>query len=766
MRRLPFLVGALLLSSSALAAVPFFDVPADENAANIELLYAHGIVNGYPDGSFRPDWPMNRAEFLKVVTLAAFGEAPQTGAIYRCFADFTGDEQWYWTYACRAKEKGLITGYPDGTFLGAKFVTMAEALKMSFAAWEIVLPNYVREPDNWYDPYMDTASYMDVFAELPQVPSHVMSRSEVAALLLSLDRPIKTVAGSPGSDDIPSLELTEAPLCGNGIEEEDEECDDGNVENGDGCSERCLVVVEPVRHAALKIEQRPTPTSGSAAGSIGLPLITLDATAGRQDVSLTGLIFAAEAGDLADGQNYRILTDRDGDGVFEKVVALGKVAGEEVVFSGFAVAVPDGVTIPLQVRADLRSNVTESELALRFATENPRYAEAVGALDSRDLTGIQTDDEECTENFCWIAVVTIDPQTIAISGVGNLYVTADTQPIPSRILLLGTKTDAILGMRFRAAQEDIIVTSIALSGGTNSVALIELFQKGDPRTIAVLRTTACETPTAGLFCAQSRDGVFTVAKDTEAVLFARIVLLADTDGGRSGENITLALSPVTGTSNAIEARGKLSGKRLLQNNGNAAENGEVFIGRKTAGANLIVTGSENDVAAALIISIENTNPDPDGTPVPAGTAPIAQFRFSVGDNISDGGATVRKLVFDVSAVNVQIPVGSYALYNTLDASVTHPCTGNMTTGSITVTCSGLGSSGISTAIDAGGFTDLALKARPVYPEEPSAMTLQVGLSPLSDRTRPGVVEWHDGEGDFSWVDIGIPQVRSTLYRTP
>ncbi len=36
-------------------------------------------------------------------------------------------------------------------------------------------------------------------------------------------------------------DFVEEPVCGNGVVEEGEECDDGNTENGDGCSSSCLI---------------------------------------------------------------------------------------------------------------------------------------------------------------------------------------------------------------------------------------------------------------------------------------------------------------------------------------------------------------------------------------------------------------------------------------------------------------------------------------------------------------------------------------------
>jgi thimet oligopeptidase len=70
-------------------------------------------VQGYEDGTYRPNQNVNRAEFLKVLMTAA-GKVSIGDAGSFCFKDFKGTEQWYWMYACLAKSSGVINGYDDG----------------------------------------------------------------------------------------------------------------------------------------------------------------------------------------------------------------------------------------------------------------------------------------------------------------------------------------------------------------------------------------------------------------------------------------------------------------------------------------------------------------------------------------------------------------------------------------------------------------------------------------------------------------------------
>ncbi len=76
---------------------------------------------------YKPDKEINRAEFLKLI-MESSGEANHEN-YESCFSDIKPDE-WYETYVCQAKEEGFINGYPDGTFKPEETINEAEALKM------------------------------------------------------------------------------------------------------------------------------------------------------------------------------------------------------------------------------------------------------------------------------------------------------------------------------------------------------------------------------------------------------------------------------------------------------------------------------------------------------------------------------------------------------------------------------------------------------------------------------------------------------------
>lgn len=90
----------------------------------ISTLSNMGIICGYPDGSFRPDAPITRAELTKIA--ASFFSDPRVATTYDGrFSDVHGAE-WYISYLMTALEEGLIEGYPDGSFRPNRPITRAE----------------------------------------------------------------------------------------------------------------------------------------------------------------------------------------------------------------------------------------------------------------------------------------------------------------------------------------------------------------------------------------------------------------------------------------------------------------------------------------------------------------------------------------------------------------------------------------------------------------------------------------------------------------
>lgn len=96
----------------------------------IQTLKDKGIVEGYEDGTFKPTAYINRAEFLKIV-LESRGKDTEGSD---CFPDVSS--QWFASYICTAQEEGIVNGYPDGFFKPERSISFAEAAKILSLAYE------------------------------------------------------------------------------------------------------------------------------------------------------------------------------------------------------------------------------------------------------------------------------------------------------------------------------------------------------------------------------------------------------------------------------------------------------------------------------------------------------------------------------------------------------------------------------------------------------------------------------------------------------
>ncbi|MFO0781093.1 MAG: S-layer homology domain-containing protein [Candidatus Gracilibacteria bacterium] len=139
----------------------FKDVPSDHvHAKAIAFLKEHHALNGYPDGTFKPENFVTRAELLKLMFEAQ--KVYPSPAVYRaCFKD--AKDEWYAPYVCYAKAKGLVNGYGDGTYGPGNTVAAVEALKVVLMDFHVALVDAspvdgVELPaDAWFRQYVWTA---------------------------------------------------------------------------------------------------------------------------------------------------------------------------------------------------------------------------------------------------------------------------------------------------------------------------------------------------------------------------------------------------------------------------------------------------------------------------------------------------------------------------------------------------------------------------------------------------------------------------------
>ncbi|MCD1261192.1 S-layer homology domain-containing protein [Paenibacillus athensensis] len=102
--------------------IAYSDVPAGHwAAAAISKATTMKLMSGYPDGTFGPDRPITRAEMASLVSLLATANSDGAG-----FSDIAG--HWAQAAILKAQGAGLIEGYPDGSFQPEQAITRAEAV--------------------------------------------------------------------------------------------------------------------------------------------------------------------------------------------------------------------------------------------------------------------------------------------------------------------------------------------------------------------------------------------------------------------------------------------------------------------------------------------------------------------------------------------------------------------------------------------------------------------------------------------------------------
>jgi len=102
---------------------PFTDVSDGEwYAEPVTYLASIDIIKGYPDGTFKPDKPITRAEFATMIS----GFDNLVPADGNKFDDVVG--HWAADFINSAAEKGWVTGYPEGDFMPENEIIRSEVV--------------------------------------------------------------------------------------------------------------------------------------------------------------------------------------------------------------------------------------------------------------------------------------------------------------------------------------------------------------------------------------------------------------------------------------------------------------------------------------------------------------------------------------------------------------------------------------------------------------------------------------------------------------
>ncbi|CAK4869397.1 unnamed protein product [Aphanomyces euteiches] len=153
---------------------------------------AQGLIDGYPDGTFHPDSPVSRAEFALMLK-RALAWTDGTGLF---FEDKAGIPAWASGAVSAAVQAGVINGYPDHTFRPNASINRVETVVMIAKAAGLQASSApdTAFADNdaiakWALPYVDAASEAGIIRGQdgnkfnPLLPT---TRAEAVVLLLRL----------------------------------------------------------------------------------------------------------------------------------------------------------------------------------------------------------------------------------------------------------------------------------------------------------------------------------------------------------------------------------------------------------------------------------------------------------------------------------------------------------------------------------------------------------------------------------------------------
>ncbi len=129
----------------------------------ITYLFENKIISGYPDGTFKPDNTINRAEFLKMILNSAYSEK-EIGSFNYCFTDVKNE--WFSPFVCFAFRQKIVEGYSDGNFKPGNEISFVEAAKILVNTQKIPQEP---DPEIWY------YGYVKALEENNYIPKSIIS---------------------------------------------------------------------------------------------------------------------------------------------------------------------------------------------------------------------------------------------------------------------------------------------------------------------------------------------------------------------------------------------------------------------------------------------------------------------------------------------------------------------------------------------------------------------------------------------------------------
>lgn len=185
-------------ATTALASTSLTDVAPNWASSDIKLLESAGIIKGYTDKTFRPNGEISRAEFATILW-RILGEPASTAPA--AFPDVQAD--WSAQAIAQLTQLGIINGYGDGTFRPDASISRAEMVTLLMRMLNSnIQDNSESFPDikgNWAESNISKAKSLGIIQGADDSafnPTHNVTRAEAASMLvraLKLDAELKVL---------------------------------------------------------------------------------------------------------------------------------------------------------------------------------------------------------------------------------------------------------------------------------------------------------------------------------------------------------------------------------------------------------------------------------------------------------------------------------------------------------------------------------------------------------------------------------------------
>lgn len=166
---LSLVLGSFSMAFAATPATSLSDIAGIANEDAVQVNADLGIINGFPDGTFKPEQMVTRAEFAAMMTRAlAVPESALAGYTSTTFKDTTG-YGWAVPYLAFCQSKGIMIGDGFGNAMPGRTINVNEAMTMVLRAIGYV--NHSAElvgtwPSNYVTVAQNVGLYDDVATSL------------------------------------------------------------------------------------------------------------------------------------------------------------------------------------------------------------------------------------------------------------------------------------------------------------------------------------------------------------------------------------------------------------------------------------------------------------------------------------------------------------------------------------------------------------------------------------------------------------------------